>query len=271
MIVTAPRDPGVITDDLTVLGVRPGDVVMVHVSLRAVGPVVGGAGGLIDALDRAVGAAGTILVNVGARNDWSWVDGHPEAERPGLLAGSEPFDPSSTPADPDNGVFAEVFRTTPGAAVSDHPEGRFAARGHQAVELTEAVPWDHYYGPGSPLARFVARGGRVLRLGADIDTVTVLHLAEYLVDLPDKRAVRRYRLVASADGPVVRTVDCLDDSDGIASFDVEDDEFGVMLTDYLATGAASVGTVGTARAELIDAADLVAFGQRWMRAHVVPR
>ena len=60
------------------------------------------------------------------------------------------------------------------------------------------VPWDDYYGAGSPLERFVAAGGRVLRLGADDDTVTLIHYAEYLAPIADKRRVRRHRLVPAA-------------------------------------------------------------------------
>jgi len=114
--------------DLRALGVRPGDTLMVHVSMRRIGPLGGGAQGLVEVIDRAVGAAGTVLVTLGALDAWSWVNEEPEARRTELLAGSPPFDAVTTPADPDVGVFAEVFRTTPGTQVSDHPEGRFGAR-----------------------------------------------------------------------------------------------------------------------------------------------
>lgn len=266
--MTAPHRRGAVVEDLARLGVRAGDAVMPHVSLRAVGPIEGGAAGLVAALDEAVGPTGTVLVNVGVRDDWSWVGDHPEADRPALLADSTPFDATTTPADPDNGVFAEVFRTTAGTLVSDHPEGRFAARGAGAAALLADVPWDDYYGAGSPLDRFASAGGRVLRLGADVDTVTLIHLAEHRVDLPDKRWVRRHRLVAAAGGPVVRTVDTLDDRDGIADYDVDEDEFGVILRSYLATGRARTGRVGGARSELLDGEDLLAHAERWLLAHV---
>jgi len=74
----------------------------------------------------------------------------PEADRTALLADAEPFDPLRTPTDPENGVLAEIFRQTLGTLVSDHPEGRFGARGLAAERLTFNVPWDDYYGPASP-------------------------------------------------------------------------------------------------------------------------
>ena len=265
--MTEPHTVARIAADQRRLGVSPGDLVMVHASLRKIGPVAGGADGVIDAVRAAIGVEGTMLMVLGARNDWGWVNDHPEGERASLLTDALPFDALVTPADPDVGTLAEVFRRRPETVVSDHPEGRFAAAGQLAEMLTSDVPWDDYYGPGSPLERLVEAGGRVLRLGADLDTVTLLHYAEFLTDVPTKRRVRRHRAIAAADGPVVRVVDSIDDSRGIVDLPGED-YFSRILRAYLATGRAAVGMVGAARSELIDAADLVEFGASWMAEHL---
>lgn len=267
MTIAKLRLTDAIVGDLRALGLIAGDTVMVHASLRKLGPVEGGAAGVVRALDAAVGPLGTLLMVAGADNDWAWVNERPEHEREALLADAEPFDRLTTPAEEDLGVLAEVFRRTPGTVVSDHPEGRFSARGRLALDLTRDVPWDDYYGPGSPLQRLVGAGGKVLRLGADVDTVTLLHHAEYLADLPHKRRVRRHRRVQTAAGPVIRTIECLDDEHGIVDYDGPD-YFGVLLQEYLATGAARQGVVGSAPSELLDAADLVRFGTDWMNRHL---
>jgi aminoglycoside N3'-acetyltransferase len=44
--------------DLTHLGIRPNQALMVHASLRAIGPVEGGAHAVVKALDAAVGPSG---------------------------------------------------------------------------------------------------------------------------------------------------------------------------------------------------------------------
>ena len=253
--------------DLRRLGVVEGDLLMVHASLRAIGPVVGGADGVIDALGLAVGPAGTLFMTMGARDDWGWVNERPERDRPGLLRDAEPFDRFATPADPEVGVLAEIFRTRPATLVSDHPEGRFGASGALAGRLVDDVPWDDYYGADSPLERFVRAGGRILRLGADLDTVTVLHYAEYLAPIPDKRRVRRHRMVVGPSGPELRTVECLDDSDGIVEHPGED-YFAVIVREYIETGRAATGAVGGATSELIDSGDLVDFGVAWMVEHL---
>jgi aminoglycoside N3'-acetyltransferase len=265
--VADARTPEDLRDDLRRLGLEPGDTVMVHASLRALGPVVGRAAGVVAALDGAVGPDGTLLMTVGACDDWSWVNEHPEAERATLLADAEPFDLLRTPAEPDVGVLAEVFRTTRGTVASDHPEGRFAARGRRAFDLVDDVPWHDYYGAGSPLERLEAMGGKVLRLGADPDTVTLFHLAEFRAPLPTKRRVRRHRRVTGPEGPTIRVVETFDDSDGVVDWPGED-YFVDILEAYLATGRATVGTVGDARSEVFDAADAVAFAEAWIVEHL---
>lgn len=256
--------------DLRALGVAPGDLLFVHASLRRLGPVEGGAAGVIGALERAVGATGTLMMVLGATNEWDWVNAHPESERAALLADAEPFDPVGTPALPEVGVLAEVMRTMPGTVVNDHPEGRFAARGRRALGLLQDLPWDDYYGPRSALARVVDAGGRVLRLGANPDTVTVLHYAEYLANVPSTVRLRRHRKVLDPQGTRIVVVECLDDENGIVPDERQpaEDYFAVILREYLASGRALTGTVGDTRAELIDAADIVAFGATWMGANL---
>jgi hypothetical protein len=43
----------------------------------------------------------------------------------------------------------------------------------------------------------------------------------------------------------------------------------VLLRAYLAEGRARVGLVGAAPSELLDAADVLAWGTAWMDAHLV--
>ena len=60
------RSTGAIAADLRSLGLAQGDLVMVHASLRRIGPVEGGADGVIHAIRLATEAAGTMLMILGA-------------------------------------------------------------------------------------------------------------------------------------------------------------------------------------------------------------
>jgi aminoglycoside N3'-acetyltransferase len=261
------RSVAQLASDLRSLGVVEGEVVMVHASLRKLGAVEGRAAGVLAALEQAVGSEGTLMMTVGARDDWAWVNERPEAERVALLAEAEPFDAAVTPAESDMGVLAEVFRQQPGTLVTDHPEGRFAARGRLAAALVADAPWNDYYGPGSALERLVSAGGKVLRLGADIDTVTLIHHAEFLAQVPNRRRVVRYRKVLRAGRSEIVRVETLDDCDGIVGWQGPD-YFGLILQEYLVLGRARQGVVGNAPSELLDAADLVSFASAWMTQHL---
>lgn len=237
---------GEVTDALRALGLGAGEIVMIHASLRRVGPVEGGAVGVIAALRAAVGPGGTLLAVLGADAD-------------------EPFDTLRTPVDvEDMGVFAEVFRTYAGVSVNDHVAARYAAQGPAADWLLEPTPLNDYHGPGSVLERLVQGGGKVLRLGADPDTVTLTHYAEYLAEVPDKVRVRR-RYVRADVGEV--WVEGLDDDDGIATW-AQGDYFPQVFLDYRATGAVRVGPIGGCRAELFEAAPFVAFAVDWLERNL---
>lgn len=245
---------------------------MVHASLRKIGlarshGVDGGADLLVDAIDAALAPDGCWMMVLGSEYAQDWVNDRPPPERAALLAGTEPFDPASAPAMKDVGFLAEAFRRRPGTMLSSNPSGRFGARGARAAELLSDQPWNDYYGPGSPLDRLCERGGQVLRLGADPETVTALHYAEYLAVLPDKRRTRWDYLMATPHGPVHRWIDCLDDLNGIADYPCED-YFAAIVKAYLAEGRGRRGPVGGAMAELIEAADIVAYGASWMERHL---
>lgn len=218
---------------------------MAHASLRKLGPVDGGASSLIDAILRVVGGRGTMLMVLGAL----------EGER---------FDALTTPAEESIGALAEAFRQRPETHVNDHAVARFGATGHHALRLLQETPLHDYYGPGSVLERFTDLDGVVLRLGSDLNTVTLTHWAEYLARLPAKRRVRRCYLRADTGE---QWIESLDDSDGLVDWPAGD-YFEELLKDYLATGRARVGSVGSCTAELLHAKDYVAFATRWLETNL---
>jgi aminoglycoside 3-N-acetyltransferase len=80
------------------------------------------------------------------------------------------------------GRVPERIRTWPGASVSGSHFRRMVALGARAEWLTEHQPWDHAFGPGSPLAKLVEADGQILLLGAPLDAWSYLFAARPLVD-----------------------------------------------------------------------------------------
>lgn len=255
--------------DLRALGLTEGDTVMFHTRMSALGYVVGGPPTLVGALREAVGERGTLMVTCG------WNDALPydfsDWPRPWQDAvRSEPFvyDPVLSEADHDNGRLPEALRRWPGALRSRHPDVSVAALGAAAAELTADHPWGDPHGPGSPLARLVARGGRVLMLGAPLETLTLLHHAEALSEVPGKRFVEYEQPVLEDGRRVWRRFRDIDSSKG--AFDYSSvtppgqDSFETIVRDMLATGAGRRGRVGAADSLLFEAGEVVEFGLAWL-------
>lgn len=249
--------------DLERIGVAPGDVLMVHTSVRSIGPVLGGPDAVINALRTAVGTDGTIMAYL----DWDapWEDLIDDQERtlPQWREHVLPFDAARTRAARDVGVLPEFLRTTPGALRSGNPGASVAAIGAAATWLTGDHPLDYGYGPGSPFAKLAEGKGKVLMLGAPLDTMTLVHHAEHLARLPDKRMNRVEVPFASPEGIVWRWIEEFDTGDPVVD-GLPDDFIERIVAAYLATDRGQQGMVGRASSVLVDSADILRFAVAWL-------
>jgi aminoglycoside 3-N-acetyltransferase len=174
-----------LVSQLRELGVREGGVLLVHTSFKAVGPVEGGPLGLINALRKAIGPQGTLVM-------------------PTMTSGEEVFDPRTTPT-VDMGITAETFWRQPGVTRSTHPGGSFAAEGPHAEFICKPQPLSPPHGVDSPVGRVHELDGQVLLLGVTHSEDTTLHLAEavahvpYSVSHPTVVAPGRTELIAETD------------------------------------------------------------------------
>lgn len=251
--------------DLGAIGIAAGDAVFVHAALRKVGPVVGGADMIIAALRDAVGPAGTIL----GYSDWQGMDDVLSDETlfadPAIRAEMPPFDPKTSRATRDNGAFPELLRTTPGALRSASPGASCVAIGGRAEWFVADHALDFGYGPESPFGELVAAEGKVLMLGAPLDTMTLLHHAEHLAKIPDKR-LKRYEAPILVDGQTVwRDFVEFDTSDPVVA-SLPADYFALIVEGFLDTGRGTRGKVGNATSVLVLAAEIVPFAVAWLES-----
>jgi aminoglycoside 3-N-acetyltransferase len=252
--------------DLERLGLRPGDAVLAHGALSKVGRLLNGPDAVIGALLDAVSPGGTVL----AYTDWDArydelldSDGRvPDRWR----AHVPPFDAHASRSARDNGVLPEFLRTTPGARRSGNPGASVAALGARAEWFTADHPLDYGYGPGSPLAKLVEAGGKVVLIGAPLDTMTLLHHAEHLADIPGKRVIRYEVPFATGDGIEWRMVEEFDTSVPVVE-GFADDYFARIVEEFLASAQGTRGRVGAADSVLVDAPAMCAFGVAWISRH----
>ncbi len=224
-----------IVEQLLALGVRPGGVVCVHTSFRAVRPVQGGPGGLIKALRDALGPDGTLVM-------------------PTRTDGESPFDEARTPS-LDMGIVAETFWRLAGVQRSTHPGASFAAVGPHAGEICAPQPLSPPHGIDSPIGRVYQLGGQILLLGVGHGEDTTLHLAESLLPVP--YSVEHPCVVAVEDG--FATVPIAESDHCCANF--------AKLDEWLRErGLQAEGPVGQAHARLADARTIVEVALEHLRA-----
>ena len=157
-----------LVQDFKALGIRPGVSLLVHSSLRRVGPVEGGADTVIDALLNVLGPEGTLMMSA--------VSGNVNENQP-------VFDVRHTPA--TVGTLPNVFRKREGVIRSLHPIHSVAALGPKAEFFTEDhlecnTPWS----PGSPYGKLMRNGGHILFLGTNFTCNTCIHALEIEARVP---------------------------------------------------------------------------------------
>lgn len=158
-----------IEEELGVLGIADGDVVLLHSSLSSFGVVEGGARAVVDAFLSVLGADGTLAV----------------------------------PAFKGAGAIAEYVAGHPLSVTSEHPLAAVAAIGQHAEDICR----DHWkaespHGLNTPYTRIAGLGGLVCLAGVDFNSNTTLHTVEALLELP---YLEEYQLsFETRDGPMTR-------------------------------------------------------------------
>lgn len=260
--LTAPITRTQLVSDLAALGIRPGQALMLHGSVKAVGNVMGGPDTILQAVLDALTPAGTLMMYAGWQDIPDFVGDLPDGLRQLYYEEHPAFDLALARAVRENSILAEFLRTWPGARRSANPEASMVAVGAQADFLTREHPLNYGYGPGSPLAKLVELRGGVLMLGAPLDTITLLHYAENRANLRHKKVIH-YQCPILQEGERVWV-------------DIEDYETGEEHDDYTLHGIAEAyleqgkgrrGKVGNAESYLFDAADLASFAINWLEAH----
>ena len=238
---------------------------MLHASVKNIGWIVGGPDVVIEAILDILTKDGTLMMHTSWEDNPHGLATWRKDRQEAYLAECPAFDPARSRADHRQmSILAEYLRTWPNSYRSRHPYG-YAAVGKRAEWITSEQPWQYREGKGSPLEKLCDASGYVVLLGSPIGNVTLLHHAEHIAKVPNKR-IDRYKMPILKDGR--RTwmeFEEYDTSHGIV--DWPDDYFETIIREYLSAGNGRGGKVGAADAYQFEAASLNAFAVRWMEEH----
>lgn len=257
--VAGPGSREGLVRDFRALGLLPGQVVLVHSSLSALGYVVGGPVTVIQALMDVLTAEGTLVMPAHS-GDYSDPAGWnsppvPQQWQETIRRTMPLFDPRRTPTRAI-GRVPELFRTWPDVLRSSHPQMSFAAWGKHARFVTEGHELAFGLGEKSPLARVYDLDGDVLLIGAGYDSNTSLHLAEFRVPNPP---------LTQSGAP------WLEDGKRVwktfPEIDFQEELFPEIGKAFEGNNEVTVGKVAAAVCHLMSQRKLVDFGAAWIDAH----
>ena len=154
--------------DLQMLGVKEGDAVLVHSSMKALGTRLTPEE-VIAALQESVGESGTLLM--------------PALTYENVSGEHRVFDSGTTP--PCIGLLPRVFWKQPGVERSINPTHSVCARGALAHRLTVGHGMDDTaVGPHSPFMLLPLFGGKLLFIGDIMQSCTFMHGIETILKPP---------------------------------------------------------------------------------------
>jgi aminoglycoside 3-N-acetyltransferase len=222
-----------IVGDIRAMGVRAGDVLVVHSSLKSIGNVIGGAPTVARALVKTVSPGGTVFV-------------------PTFNFGQFPWDPKTTPS--VVGAVTEAFRHLPEAKRSLQCTHPLSAIGPRADEILAGHEKTHPFAVDSPLGKLWKLNAWVLLLGCGHNSSSMIHVAEENVDVP---YLYRTRVQTIIDGDRTREVTLRRPgrSNGFFKIDVPLRERGAVID----------GLVGAAPSMLMRANDIVETASEMLR------
>lgn len=243
--------------DLTELGVKKGDGLFVHASMKAVGFTIGGARTIVEALLDAVGKAG-LLGMPGFSTDAyfpSTLDRSTltqdqitqiEDAVPGFDVGKSPTD--------NVGLIGETFRTWPGTRRSDHPSLSVCLNGPLAQSYLDDHSLAWATGAQSPFGRLQDRPDmKILLIGVGWNRCTALHTAETFA--AHRRTKMRRMKIGGADGGWIEAPDVADELNRL---------FPSAGEAFEQADAVTTGTFGAADCRLCGFRELIGFGAGWI-------
>lgn len=243
------------------LGVREGDTIIVHSSLKAMGWIAGGAQAVVEALQETVTTDGTIVMPAQSADNsdpvYWMMPPVPEEWHEPIRQSMPAYDPNITHLR-GMGEIANCFHRHPKTIRSPHPSHSFMAWGKHAREWMEEHPLKDSFGLSSPLGKMMQHPVKIVLIGVGYDSCTALHLAEYLA--PGLTFSPQGAAIMQNGQRVWATYDMADvDSD---LFPAIGEQFEVEHPNEVRTGA-----LGQATCKVIAMEPLIRFGTKWITNH----
>ncbi len=220
------------------MGIKQTDHLLVHSSMKALGPVQGGADTVLDALMEAV-SEGLLMLPT---HTWKQMSEEYNV-----------FDPETEPC--CVGILPELFRKRPGVVRSLHPTHSMAVYGKEAEEYIRGE--ENLTTPGAPggcWSRLRDSKAKILLLGVTHTRNTYIHSIEESFQVPKRFTEQPVRFYIKMPDGSLKTVDMYRHYNKVDPHISE--HYDIMKAGYEKTGAARNVRLGDAECVLCDAEKL---------------
>jgi aminoglycoside 3-N-acetyltransferase len=245
-------------NDLERIGVSTGMNLIVHSSLKAIGPIYGGAASVIIALESVLKEEGTLAMpthTCGLTDPSGWISPPaPESDWEIIRKEMPAFEPDLTPTE-RMGFIPETFRKQNGVIRSNHPHVSWGARGKFAELITSNHALEKSSGEYSPLARLYDLNAWILLLGVDHRVNTSIHLAE-------SRSITGQKKIRKTAAPIL--INGQRQWIEFQDIDLDDSDFEEIGKDFEKNFSVQRGKIGDASSMLLRQREIVDFALEWM-------
>lgn len=225
-------------EQLREMGLEPQDALMVHSSMKSIGPVEGGADTVVDALLEYF-KEGLVMVPT---HTWKQ-----------MSAEYSVFDPKTEPA--CVGIIPNIFMTRPGVVRSLHPTHSIAAFGVGAAEYVQGEEnLTTPCAPGGCWDRLRKINAKILLVGVTHARNTFIHSVEEVFDVPERFTDNPTAFQIKMPDSSLKAVEMYRHYNPHTAHISE--SFDKMLDGYFAVGAAKRVRLGAADCILCDAKKL---------------
>lgn len=245
-----------IEQQLSQLGLKKGDIVLLHASLSSFGFVIGGEIAVINALRNVIGSQGTLVFPTQSTensdpSDWC----NPPVPK-------EWFDKIKMHTPPYNRSFYTVrgMGRIPSALLqikesvrSNHPQVSFGALGKKAKKICSRHELQPQFGINTPLGTLYGMKAKVLLLGVGYDKGTCFHLSEVLSNQLKTEKVG-CRVQRGTSDEWIHFID----------FDYDNDDFDNLGNALEKEIKVNQVKIGNAECRCFDFKKAVDFGTRWI-------
>lgn len=172
------------------MGIQADDTVVIHTSMKAIGPVEGGAETVIQAFTEYL-SKGLFIVPT---HTWANVNGQQPV-----------YDRAETPS--CIGLLPNLILKTPGAVRSLHPTHSIAAIGRDAAAYVKGEELSTTPAPkGGCWARLYDRNAKILLIGVGQERHTYLHAVEEELEIPRRLSPEPITLEIRDQGTLISKV-----------------------------------------------------------------